>query len=429
MNINRLKKITAFILMVLAGGALHAQTGNDSPYSRFGIGQLESRSVNARMISMGGISNALGGNNFVNTANPATYARFDSLSFIFNAGLSGGSATLRTSTQRETASNARLSYITAGFPVTKWWRASIGLVPFSNVAYDVAIPFENELTGKYAKFFSGQGGLNRFYFGSGLKITENLSVGANLSYVFGTTSNTIIVNFLDSIYMANTKVSNAIRTNSFLLDYGLFYTTDIGSSYNISAGITYGQQMNLSARREYSVMSTVGGIGGGIERVFDTIDYRPDEKGNLTMPSSIGLGLAFQKKNSWLAGIDFNWQNWEKFEAFGLSDSLVNSWNIAVGGQYTPPHTSISKYWKRVTYRGGLRYDQTYLSLRGEPLNEFGISFGLGLPIPRSLTSINLALEVGRRGTIANNLVQETFVNFSLGVAIYERWFVKRRYH
>jgi hypothetical protein len=77
----------------------------------------------------------------------------------------------------------------------------------------------------------------------------------------------------------------------------------------------------------------------------------------------------------------------------------------------------------------GARYNQTYLNLYGQSINEFGISFGLGLPLPRSLTTIDLSLEVGRGGTTAKNLIQETFVNFTVGVSIYERWFVKRRYN
>jgi hypothetical protein len=429
MNISKLKKIAAFILMIQVTIGLEAQTGIDSPYSRFGIGQLENKSVNARLKGMGSISNAIGGNTYINTSNPASYARFDSVSFLFNAGVSAGSATLRTSTQSESASNSRLSYMSVGFPIASWWRASAGLLPYSSIAYNVLIPFENELTGNYAKNFSGSGGLNRFYAGSAFAITKNISIGVNANYVFGNSSNTILLHFYDSVYYANTKIENQVRVNSFLFDYGLLYTAELGNNFTLHAGISYNQQMKLNAKRQFAVKSISGGVNGSIELIRDTIDFRPEEKGELMMPQGIGLGIAIERKNSWLVGADFNWQNWEKFQAFGQSDSLTNAWNIALGGQFTPPHTSISNYWKRITYRAGFRYDQTYLNLRGEAISEFGISFGLGLPVPRSLTSVDVSLELGRRGTIENNLVQESFVNFTLGIAIYERWFVKRRYH
>ena len=82
-----------------------------------------------------------------------------------------------------------------------------------------------------------------------------------------------------------------------------------------------------------------------------------------------------------------------------------------------------------MTYRAGARYNQTYLKINGKPINEFGISFGMGLPLPRSLTTVDLSIELGRRGTMNENLIRETFVNFTLGISIYERWFVKSRYN
>ncbi len=428
MRISRLKKITVFLLGLLISHSLLGQAGVDSPYSRFGIGQLEHKSTNPRVRAMGGLANAIGSNTFLNYANPASYSRIDSLSFLFNTGLSLGSTTQQTVAQSETASGARLAYITAGFPVTPWWRASVGLLPYSNVGYDIFIPFEDALTGNYAKVFSGTGGLNRMYIGNAIKITEHFSVGLNASYLFGQQNNSVMIYFPDSTHYVNSKVENTTQVNSFVFDYGLLYTMPLGDDRSLSLGLTFGQQMNVNVKRDYIEKAVEGGLGGNIENVHDTIFYNPEEKGSLILPAQIGAGLLYARHNSWLAGLDFNWQNWEAYEAFGLNDSLVNSWNIAVGGEFTPTHTSISKYWRRVTYRAGFRYDQTYLSLRGTPLNEFGISFGVGLPLPRSLSSVDLSLELGRRGTTANELVQETFVNFTLGVAIYERWFMQRRY-
>lgn len=423
-----MKSITVFLLGLVISHSLFGQAGVDSPYSRFGIGQLTLKSANPRVAAMGGLANAIGSNAFLNYANPASYTQIDSLSFLFNTGLSMGSTNLQTTVQSETASGARLAYITAGFPVTTWWRTSVGLLPYSNVGYDIFIPFEDELTGSYAKVFSGTGGLNRMYIGNAFAITEQLSIGVNASYLFGQQNNSVMVYFPDSTHYINTKTENSTRLNSFIFDYGLLYNMPLGNERSLSIGLTFGQQMRLDVKRNYIEKAVEGGLGGNIENVQDTIFYSPEEEGSLILPAQIGVGLVYTKHNNWLAGVDFNWQNWEAYEAFGLNDSLVNSWNIAVGGAFTPPHTSISKYWRRVTYRAGFRYEQTYLSLRGTPLNEFGISFGVGLPLPRSLSTVDLSLELGRRGTTTNDLVQETFINFTLGVAIYERWFMQRRY-
>lgn len=152
-------------------------------------------------------------------------------------------------------------------------------------------------------------------------------------------------------------------------------------------------------------------------------------KRNIAITPRGGFGMAWEKKDKLLIGMDLNWQNWEKYEVLNQRDSLINSWNVAAGAQYTPNHTSISGYWKRVTYRAGARYNQTYLKFNGQPISEFGMSFGMGLPLPRSLTTVDLSLEVGRRGTMAKNLIRETFVTFTVGISLYERWFVKPKYN
>ena len=76
----------------------------------------------------------------------------------------------------------------------------------------------------------------------------------------------------------------------------------------------------------------------------------------------------------------------------------------------------------------GIRYEMSYLVLRGHQLNEFGISIGTEFPIRKSRTTISLTAEYGTRGTVDFGLLRESFINFSLGVSINEKWFYKRRY-
>ncbi len=134
------------------------------------------------------------------------------------------------------------------------------------------------------------------------------------------------------------------------------------------------------------------------------------------------------KTDKWLVGSDFQWQQWEKYSYFGITDSLKNSMRFSLGGAFTPSVSTVSGYWQRITYRGGIRYTKSYLELRNERINEFGISLGIGLPLPRTRSTINLAAEFGSRGTIANNLIKESFVKFTLGLSIFERWFIIKKY-
>lgn len=430
MKFSKLRKSALiFVFTIVLGQFLFGQVGTDSPYSRFGIGQLKSKNINTQLLSMGGIANAYATSRFVNPANPALYTKFDSLTFLFDAGFSMSSVTYSTTVLSEKGSNASLSYVSLGFPITRWWKVAAGLLPFSDVNYNVVITNVDEQIGKYNTAFTGDGGMNQLYLGSGFRLSKNFSLGANITYVFGQNSTTTTLYFPDSIYRLSTRKESNLQANDLMFEYGFLYNGKLNSDLNLNIGVTYGQKIDLNVKNEVFVRSMIGGIGSTAEEVIDTIFYSPKQKSKMTLPHSLGFGVVLSKNNRWLVGADFNWQNWKGFTIGDVNDSLQDAWNVAIGGEYTPISTSISKYWKRITYRAGLRYSQTYLNLYGHSINEVGISFGIGLPLPRTLSTVNLGLEVGRGGTKKDNLIQESFINLSVGVSINERWFVKRKYN
>ena len=56
------------------------------------------------------------------------------------------------------------------------------------------------------------------------------------------------------------------------------------------------------------------------------------------------------------------------------------------------------------------------------------MSFGLGLPLGRKLSSLNLGSEFGKKGTTDNNLIQENYFNFRLSLSLTDtNWFQKRK--
>ena len=182
--------------------------------------------------------------------------------------------------------------------------------------------------------------------------------------------------------------------------------------YNAGLVFSNSSKINISESRLgylYYLSSTE------VDVPTDTILNEDAVKGNVKLPMNLGLGFSLGKTEKWLAGADIQWQQWEKYSYFGVTDSLKNSLRISLGGSFTPSISTVSGYWQRITYRAGLRYTQSYLELRGQRINEFGISLGIGLPLPRTRSTINLAAEFGSRGTISNNLIKENFVKFTLG--------------
>jgi hypothetical protein len=166
-----------------------------------------------------------------------------------------------------------------------------------------------------------------------------------------------------------------------------------------------------------------------VESFRDTLVLAEDYKGRIIIPMMIGGGFSFAKTDKWVIGVDYKWQNWEKFKAYEQSDSLVNSWQVNVGGEITPKFDNYSNYLARVHYRLGFTYGKTYLHLRNQDLNEYGITFGLGLPLRGMKTVLNLGAQYGVRGTTAEKLIRESYFKLVVGFSIYERWFVKRKYY
>jgi len=425
-----MKKNKIFILLfiIAASANIQAQTGINSPYSRYGLGKLYNANQNTISKSMGGLGIAIHNPTAFNPSNPASYGSLDSASFLFEVGVNASFTNLKTTTLSENGYDATLSYIFAGFPINRWWRSGIGIMPFSKIGYNVEVKVEVEDFSDVVHSFTGDGGLNRVFWGNGFNITKNFRAGVDITYLFGQTSRSSMIYYPDSVYIFGTKVEESIHVGDFIFDYGIQYDFNINDRTQATIGLIYANKINLNSKISYLSKTVSGGYNNEIEYVKDTIEYRPEEKGTITYPGKFGIGLAIRNGDNWLIGADFEYQKWDEFTTFGIKDSLSNSWRVAFGGKFTPKHTNISSLFKRITYRAGARYKQSYLKFYGKPINEFGISFGFGFPLKNSKTGIDLGMEIGRRGTMDNNLIQENFFNLSLGVSIQENWFQKRKY-
>jgi hypothetical protein len=424
---NTVSFFIAFLFLVFVSNETFAQANISSPYSRFGVGELWQENYSVTLSAMGNVGLAIRSDNYLNIKNPASYVGFDSTSFLFDISAIGMFTTLKTTEISQDADYASLGYILFGTPVTKWWRASFGLIPYSNVGYKVIEDRDITNIGKTRFIYEGSGGLNQFHLGNGFRITENLSFGVNASYVWGMIYKRRRVTFPDSLAMLSTRIDNVDHISDFMFDFGLQYFRPLKNGLELGTGLVFQPGVDLNATRKYVGVNYFSG-GDNIELARDTVAYDPSQKGALKFPLGIGGGVSLRKSNNFLVSMDVSWRNWKEYEAFGRSDSLQNSLSINLGGEFIPKHNSITSYWHRVRYRLGFRYENTYLHINNHPIKEFGISFGLGFPFRRSKSMLNFAFEFGNKGTLENDLVQENFFKFTFGLSIYERWFVKNKY-
>ncbi|MBR1513818.1 MAG: outer membrane protein transport protein [Bacteroidales bacterium] len=427
-----LKYVMMACLLAGFGLAAFAQADVDSPYSLFGVGQLRGKSMNVKLKGMGGAGNAMFGGGMINSANPASYAKIDSLSFLFDAGFYFKSSTFSTSNLSEPSRNASFDYVSMAFGLFPWWKTAIGVQPYSSSGYTMLVDRTVPEVGSTTTRFKGSGGLNQVFWGNGFKIGKHVAVGANVYYVFGNTQSETSLYFPDSSYYIGTRRNLDVMVNSFMFDYGVLFNTQIKDDMTLSAGLTYNQKVNLKGEQTLFVRSIEEDLETEVEYLIDTIAYAISGS-KTTMPQGFGLGMALQKNERWTISADFNWMQWSKFARQGVTESLKDSWSVAAGAEFTPRHTSVTGYFTRVAYRFGGFYEHGFVCLPGNDgiehnINKVGITAGMSLPLPRTLSKVNLAFEVGQYGTREGGLIQERYAKMDVGISVHEMWFMKRKY-
>ena len=420
-------KYTFLLFFTFSSGIIFSQISTNSPYSRFGLGNLNNSS-SADQLGMGGSSVVYNNPDVINFNNPASYSSFKAKSFLFTTSLNSSASRFTTSNNIQYENNTSFSKIALGFPVNKYISVSSGLLPFSNVGYQLDYnDTENFLEDTVSISSIGNGGLSKYYLGASVKLHKTLSVGVNASYLFGGLSRNKTADFNKSSIF---NVSSVNRTNitGVSFETGLLFNTDLSEDNNISFGLTYNHNANLNARR--TLLGTTYELNNSLLVIKDTFQNEV-ENGTIVLPSKLSAGMMYSSEK-WLLLANYSSQNWSDYSlTFGKEredDNLENSVCVSSGLQYTPEFNSVTKYWKRINYRMGARYDKTYLSLKDLQLTEKSLSFGLGLPVKRSNSFYNIGMEVGKQGTTQDKLIQERFVRFTFGVTFKGLWFVKRKY-
>ena len=423
-NIHKVIFTSAFICAVFIA---NAQVKISSPYSVYGIGNLYGVSSQMNM-AIGGTATAFSSPFFINPANPASYMSLDSNSFVFDGAFNLRSSKLMTTEETQKTKFGTLSNLYFGFPVTKWWRASAGVMPFSQVGFEMQGDQVIDNIGEVLTTYSGNGGLNEAYLGSAFSPVKNLSLGLNMAYLFGNIIKERSTAFPDSAAYVNTMLRSTARLNKLNFDFGLLYRFDMKEGKFGQIGLTYRPKQTIDGRAEKIAYSYTYDYNQNKEEIIDTVSYIVGNDDEVILPTSYGVGFLIGNANRWMATADFNWQKWSEFRYLGNNPGLKDNLRFSIGGQYRPSAVDIGKYYERIYYRAGFRFEQSYLQKEDTRLKDIGISFGVGLPTKKSRSTMNLAVEIGTQGTTELGLVKENYIRVTFGAALQERWFLKKRY-
>lgn len=411
--------LCALLLTMVTGMAI-AQNNTNSPYTRYGYGQLADQgSGNSK--AMGGIAYGLRDRYQTNFVNPASYTAIDSLTFIFDGGISLQNTNFSDGKLKMNAKNSSFDYITMQFRLGKWAAMSLGLLPYSNVGYSLGEYREDPEveTSSSTVTYSGEGGLHQLYLGAGFKILKNLSVGANISYLWGDVTRTIAEQFpSNSAIMPLTTVSN-VAIKSYKLDFGAQYTQRFGKKHEMTVGAVFTPGHNLSNDTYFQDQLGNSNTGSSITVRDTTV--------TCGTPMTLGAGVTYTYDDRLTVGADFMFQNWSSVTYMNEDDAFCNRTKISVGAEYLPNSLGRS-YFAHVKYRLGAYYSQPYYKIRGErAANEYGVTAGFGLPIPRTRSVLSLSAQYVRTEGRNAAFVNENTLRICIGVTFNERWFFKRR--
>ena len=421
---NKFKIFLSVVFLIIFYVDLSGQTVL-SPYSNYGLGNMMN-TRNAVIKALGKSSTAYRDFTVINYDNPASYTAFDTTSFVLDASLDIRSLSLNTSADQASNTYSSLGNIQFGFPISKKMKASIGLFPLSNVGYNISTYATNDTTGRKKYNYFAEGGVNNVYLGLGWGI-GNFSIGANVSYLFGTIDKNQALLYPDSSYFFNIKILNETYINSFYGNLGIQYNKKIGKDYFVCIGASYSPQINLKTKE--SIASYSYTVSSDVETIKDTIKLYENKGYHITMPQKISFGIMVKQLNRYKIITDFTWQDWSKYKSFTTNEKqLHDSYAISAGFEYTPRAATIANYLKWIKYRIGVYYEKTPLIINNSQIHQFGATIGMGFPIIRSASTINLTLDVGNRGTKSNNLIQETYLNFTVGFSLYDTWFYRIKY-
>lgn len=451
----RLNTISIVVLLMMSTVCSKAQNGVNTPYSRYGFGVLSDRSMGFNK-GMGGIAQGFRDGQSVNVQNPASYSAVDSMTALFDFGLTLQNGNYKMGNVQKNVRNTSVDYFAMHFRAAKNVGVALGILPISNVKYGFSSSSEplqgtENVTSSYS--FTGDGGLHEVFLGAGWRPFKPLSIGFNAAYIYGDYTHNMTMSFSESSVLSLARIySGEIKTYNF--DFGAQYIQPLGKNdkFVLGASYTLGHDLKNNA---YRATETLG--SGAIQSVkIDTI------KNAFQLPHSYAVGLTYYHKDKLRVGVDAELQKWSscKFpnQQTSISSSeldpdatsqaytstkgqLYDRKKIAFGADWTPNIFSRS-YFSQMTYKIGGYYSQSYAKadLTGivtDKPTEFGLSAGVSLPISnRNLWHNSPKINVSVQWVHSNipylntsamkqATLSENYLRFCLGLTFSERWFYK----
>jgi len=323
------------------------------------------------------------------------------------------------------------------FPI---WRSSammIGIMPYSDIGYGYSYIFDDPdiigNAGNVAYSASGKGSLYQAFAAAGVTFWRRLSLGAEFIYHFGKLEKSFSETFSNASYNGASN-GHTMQLTAPAGKFGVQYEQPIGARSSIILGATYRTEAKLNGDVTSYRLST--GTAAS-----DTLDFKSGVP-NVSLASEIGVGVSYRYGDKLMIEADYTRSDWRNSgmntrdgfcgNIIGgtgrsvFSTSVSEAWRAGV--EYVPARNDIRYYYRKIAYRAGVYYKNDYYMLDDNKISAYGITLGATLPIFPGYNGITLGMDFGQRGSMKNNMIRETYINFSIGVNLFDIWFQKHQY-
>ncbi|MDX9749421.1 MAG: hypothetical protein RBT57_13070, partial [Paludibacter sp.] len=293
-----------------------------------------------------------------------------------------------------------------------------GLLPYSFSGYSfyrndsIAVyhPTQSNNYARYVQSYSGNGGISQVYSGVSLKLFNHLALGVNAYYMFGEVNNNRSTTFTTTGYESSIQ-ENLIKVSSYRFRYGLQYFQNFAKKHDVKLGLIFETKMPLNAEAQQ--------VNTGIPS--DTVFYNNE----FDTPLMFGAGLQYTFNEKLMIGVDYVQQQWADARFYNKTDSLSSRSRISAGAEYIPDLRGRS-YFDRVRYRAGFSLSEPYYKMAGNTaVKNYGITFGIGLPLRTGNSMINASVEYGKIGE--RSVFREDYFKITVNTTFNENWFFKRK--
>jgi len=410
-----------FTISFLAFFTVYGQDNTGTPYSLYGYGmQLENAGP---YTAMGGVAAAMRDRHNINYLNPASYTALDSNRFYFQFGITGEYADISTHKEHASYRVAQNSAVNMAFRIYDRLYGSLGFTEKSDIGYDLLytqlVPGSN--TAYFNQNIQGEGGLNDIYLGLAWRF-KNLSVGVNLSYVFGKIEKRQTLEaMLSNSYIIRTSENN--RVHDVLFQPGLQYTLKLSPKSVLNLGTAFNFTQRLHAKKEFQ--SYIINSGTGSNNILDDKTLR---QGYIKYPFRIIGGFDYAYKNKWNVAGDYTFQKMSEYEEFGKNQELKDYHKASMGISWLPEEYG-RFWWQRNKYMIGTYFVQSSVFIKETHINTYALTLGTQMPFMtrNGELLLGLSVDLGIRGTENKGLIQEKFAKLRVSIAFKEGWFMKRK--